>query len=94
MAKKKTFTVRSGRSGRFGESENKGNSNPQQGFGKVWAELAKVKISLEKTFTVGRVRSGRVGSGRLENLRIKLTQTLSRASDRFGLSLAIFLKIW
>ena len=26
--------------------------------------------------------------GRLENLRIKLTQTLSRASDRFGLSLA------
>ena len=46
-----------------------------------------MKISLEKTFTAGRV--GSAGSGRLENLRIKLTQTLSRASGRFGLSLAI-----
>ena len=67
MEKKKTFTV--GRVGSVGESENKAHSNPQQGFGKVWAELGKVKISLEKTFTVGRVgRPGRVGSvGESEN---------------------------
>ena len=74
MDKKKTFTVgwvgRPGRVGSVGESENKANSNPQQGFGKVWAELGKVKISLEKTFTVGRPagRPGRVGSvGESEN---------------------------
>ena len=33
------------------------------------------------------------GSGRSENLRIRLTQTLSRASVRLGLSLAIICKI-
>ena len=46
-----------------------------------------VKWLRKKTFTVG--SAGTAGwPGRLENLRIKLTQTLSRASVRFGLSLA------
>ena len=41
-------------------------------------------MAKKKTLTVG---SGR--PGRLENQRIKLTQTLSRASVRLGLSLAM-----
>ena len=79
-----------------GESQNKANSDPsaELQLGRVWAwqKLTQSfnsfwRKKLSRSGRVGRV--GRVGSGRLENLRIKLTQTLSRASVRFGLSLAI-----
>ena len=51
------------------------------------------KLSRSDGRPVGRTVGRSVGRpGRSENLRIKLTQTLSRASVRLGLSLAIYLE--